>query len=322
MSFDSSNHPISPDLYCSEVTSEVIHLDSDDEALKFNVLWGDSDHDDSDDESILLNLLESEHNQVQEQTKFLGQQLRKKTWLINAREEAINWILKVHAYYSFKPETAYLSVDYFNRFLLSHTFTQDKAWPLQLLSVTCLSLAAKMEESKVPLLLDLQVIESRFLFKPKTVQRMELLVMASLKWRLRTITPFDFVHLFISKLLCSASTWGDLSYIVSLVSDVIIRTCLGINTVMDFLEFSPSTIAAAALLWVTNQCVDDKKSYCLHKNISIEMVKKCYKLMKQKLIIRRSELYWPKISQLLPRSPTCVLDHAAAMQESSDAHKL
>ena len=29
-----------------------------------------------------------------------------------------------------------------------------------------------------------------------------------------------------------------------------------------------------------------------------------------------------EIRQLLPRSPTCVLDHAAAMQESSDAHKL
>ena len=96
MSLDSSsNHPIIPDLYCSEVTSEVIHLDSDDEAMKLNVLWGDSDHDDSD-ESILLSLLESEHDQVQEQTKSLGQQLRKKTWLINAREEAINWILKVH----------------------------------------------------------------------------------------------------------------------------------------------------------------------------------------------------------------------------------
>ena len=121
---------------------------------------------------------------------------------------------------------------------------QDKAWPLQLLSVTCLSLAAKMEESKVPLLLDLQVIESRFLFKPKTVQRMELLVMASLKWRLRTITPFDFVHLFISKLLCSASTWGDLSYIVSLVSDVMnftlvsIFKCLVKGQTFDYVSLS------------------------------------------------------------------------------------
>ncbi|RDX76470.1 Cyclin-D1-1, partial [Mucuna pruriens] len=310
MSIDSPNHP-TPDLYCREATSEVTHLDSDEDLKLINVLWGDSDGD----ETCLLSLLESEHDQVQEQTKSLGQ-LGKKTWLINAREEAIKWILKVHAYYSFRPETAYLSVNYLDRFLLSHTLTQDKAWPLQLLSVACLALAAKMEETKVPLLLDLQVIQSNFLFKPKTVQRMELLVMATLKWRLRTITPFDFLHFFIAKLSCSASTWGDLSYIVSRVSDVIIRTCL----VMDFLEFSPSTIAAAALLWVTNQCVDDKKSDCFHKNISIEMVQRCYKLMKKKLVIRRSELYWPKTLQLLPRSPTCVLDHAA-MQESSDAHK-
>ncbi|TKY55601.1 Cyclin-D1-1 protein [Spatholobus suberectus] len=310
MSIDSSNHP-TVDLYCSEVTSDVFQLDSDEANLKLSDLWGDTDSD----ESCLLSLLESEHDQVQEQTKSLGQ-LRKKTWLINAREEAISWILKVHAYYCFRPETAYLSVNYLDRFLLSHTLTQDKAWPLQLLSVACLALAAKMEETKVPLLLDLQVIDSKFLFKPKTVQRMELLVMASLKWRLRTITPFDFVYLFIAKHSCSASTWGDLSYMVSRVSDVIIRTCL----VIDFLEFSPSTIAAAALLWVTNQCLDEKKSNCFHKNISIEMVQKCYKLMMQKQIIRRSEFFWPKTLQLLPRSPTCVLDHAA-MQESSDAHK-
>lgn len=34
---------------------------------------------------------------------------------------------------------------------------QTNGWPLQLLSVACLSLAAKMEEPLVPSLLDLQV---------------------------------------------------------------------------------------------------------------------------------------------------------------------
>jgi len=34
---------------------------------------------------------------------------------------------------------------------------QTSGWPLQLLSVACLSLAAKMEETLVPSLLDLQV---------------------------------------------------------------------------------------------------------------------------------------------------------------------
>lgn len=34
---------------------------------------------------------------------------------------------------------------------------KDKAWMMQLLSVACLSLASKMEETEVPLILDLQV---------------------------------------------------------------------------------------------------------------------------------------------------------------------
>ena len=90
MSLESTSHQ-TPDLYCSEVTSEVIDLEDSDEALKLNyVLWGDS----NSDESCLLSLLESENDQLQEQTKSPRQ--IPKTWLINAREEAINWILKVH----------------------------------------------------------------------------------------------------------------------------------------------------------------------------------------------------------------------------------
>ncbi|CAL5421337.1 unnamed protein product [Camellia sinensis] len=75
---------------------------------------------------------------------------------------------------------------------------EGKRWLWQLLSVACLSLAAKMEETRAPLLLDLQVLEPKFMFEPKTVQRMELFVMAKLKWRLRVITPFDFVDYFFA----------------------------------------------------------------------------------------------------------------------------
>ena len=39
-------------------------------------------------------------------------------------------------------------------------FQEDKAWMKQLLSVACLSLAAKMEETYVPPSLDLQVRET------------------------------------------------------------------------------------------------------------------------------------------------------------------
>ncbi|KAI4315084.1 hypothetical protein L6164_027930 [Bauhinia variegata] len=277
------------DLFCDEAVSDVVSLDS-------NI-----PNYESDEESRVLSLLESELDQTQgkEQSLLLGQ-LHKKTCFRTAREEAINWMLKVHAYYKFSPETAYLSANYLDRFLLSHTLPQGKAWPMQLLSVACLALAAKMEEACVPLLLDLQLIDPKFVFKPKTVQRMELLVMASLKWRLRVITPFDFIRLFISKFSCSASPFGDLNQIMSRVSDVIIRTC----TVMDFLEYPPSTIAAAAMVWVTDQYVDDQKSGFIHKNISREMVQKCYNLMKQNV------QHVPKKPESLPPSPACVLDHA------------
>ena len=99
---------------------------------------------------------------------------------------------------------------------------------MQLLSVSCLSLAAKMEETTVPFLLDLQIIRPRFLFKPKTVKRMELLVMNTLKWRLRTITPFDFVHYFISRISCiNNSQQNSLCHLFSCASDIIISTCKG-----------------------------------------------------------------------------------------------
>ncbi|XP_038978735.1 cyclin-D2-1-like [Phoenix dactylifera] len=96
-----------------------------------------------------------------------------------ARQESVTWILKVHGYYRFRPLTAYLAVNYMDRFLSSHRLPSN-GWALQLLSVACLSLAAKMEETLVPSLLDLQVEGARFIFEPRTICRMELLVLTAL----------------------------------------------------------------------------------------------------------------------------------------------
>ncbi|KAF7809938.1 Cyclin-D1-1 [Senna tora] len=295
------------DLYCNEAAA------ASDDAVSFhseNLPW-DSDH-----EGCVLTLLDSELDQIQDKQKSLAQ-LRENTCLVSAREEAINWILKVQDYYSFRPETAYLSVNYLDRFLLSHSLPRDRGWPMQLLAVACVAVAAKMEERRVPLLLDLQTMEPRrrVLFKPKTVQRMELLVMATLRWRLRCVTPFDFAPLFVAKLSSSssASIKTTLNHIISRVSHVINRTCL----VTDFFEFRPSTIAAAALLWVIHQYVDEQMSLsCLHQYINTEMVQKCYKLMKKKhKILQSLHFVATEVESSLPPSPTCVLDHAA-MQES------
>lgn len=74
-----------------------------------------------------------------------------------ARREAVEWMLKVNAHYSFSALTAVLAVNYLDRFLFNFRFQNEKPWMSQLAAVACLSLAAKVEETQVPLLLDLQV---------------------------------------------------------------------------------------------------------------------------------------------------------------------
>lgn len=77
--------------------------------------------------------------------------------LMMVRKEAIDWVLRVKAHYGFTALTGVLAVNYFDRFISSLNFPRDKPWMGQLAVVACLSLAAKVEETQVPLLLDLQV---------------------------------------------------------------------------------------------------------------------------------------------------------------------
>lgn len=42
-------------------------------------------------------------------------------------------------------------------------------------------------------------IDTRYIFEPRTIFRMELLVLDALDWRLRSITPFTFMYLFAFK---------------------------------------------------------------------------------------------------------------------------
>ena len=64
--------------------------------------------------------------------------------------------------------------------------------------MACLSLAAKMEEIKVPALSEFQAGECNF--ESKEFQRMELLVLNTLEWRMGSITPFAFLPFFITKM--------------------------------------------------------------------------------------------------------------------------
>ncbi|GMI68014.1 hypothetical protein HRI_000470700 [Hibiscus trionum] len=284
----SLNHPTLPNLYCNEAANEVVSWEAD----------GDNASDycfvDYDTESLSY-LFDSEVDRMPE-SKLLSSRFHDlPSDIVRARQEAIQWMLKVHCFYRFRPEIAYLSINYMDRFLSTRALPQGKGWAMQLLSVSCLSLAAKMEETSVPFLLDLQIIKPRFLFKPKTVERMEVLVMKTLKWRLRTITPFDFVHYFIAK-ISKSQPQNSPRHLFSSASHLIVNTCKAI----DSLDYPPSAIAAAVALWLTNHSVDDQTLGSLHNRLNQEMVRRIYKVIEGK-----------KCSlEVMPTSPIGVLEAA------------
>ncbi|KAK8512439.1 hypothetical protein V6N13_083013 [Hibiscus sabdariffa] len=178
-----------------------------------------------------------------EEQNQLFDSLRSNENLAVARSDAVEWMLKVNAHYSFSALTAVLAVNYFDRFLFSFRFQSDKPWMTQLAAVACLSLAAKVEETQVPLLLDLQVEDSKYMFKAKTIQRMEIMVLSTLQWKMNPVTPISFLHYIARRLgLKGHCCWEFLrrcdQILLSLVSD------------SRFLCYLPSVMATAIMLRV------------------------------------------------------------------------
>ncbi|XP_058190400.1 cyclin-D4-1-like isoform X2 [Rhododendron vialii] len=228
---------------------------------------------------------------------------------LTSRQDSVNWILKVHSHYQFGPVTAFLSVNYLDRFLSSNSLPKANGWPFQLLAVACLSLAAKMEERYVPLLLDLQIFEPKFVFEPQTVQRMELWVMASLNWRLRSVTPFDYIDYFVSKLSRSGSESDFTGPVVAISSDLILDTL----RVIDFSGFPPSLVAAAAVVAAARESADLPETF--YERVNKEMVRSCLQLMEVYLMDTCPSVGHKdrSISEPPPPpSPDGVLDAAAA----------
>lgn len=234
--------------------------------------------------------------------------------LAAVRRDAIDWIWKVIEHYNFAPLTAVLSVNYLDRFLSVYELPEGKAWMTQLLAVACLSLASKMEETYVPLPLDLQVADAKFVFEARTIKRMELLVLSTLKWRMQAVTPCSFIDYFLHKFNdCDTPSMLALSR----STDLILSTAKG----ADFLVFRPSEIAASVALAAfgerNSSVVERATTNC--KYINKERVLRCYELIQDKITMGSIVLKSAGSSMFsVPQSPIGVLDAAACLSQQSD----
>ncbi|KAJ8773249.1 hypothetical protein K2173_028426 [Erythroxylum novogranatense] len=199
-------------------------------------------------------------------------------WVKCARLEAIEWILKSRATFGFRLQTAYLSMLYLDRFLSRRSIDGEKLWAVRLLSVACLSLAAKMEEMKIPSLSEFQIDD--YNFETKLIQRMELLVLSTLEWKMISVTPFSFLHYFIVKCCKDESP-----------SMLMLRRTVGLilNLMreINLIDHRPSAIAIAATLAALDQGLTRVELECKMNSIlcshflEIEDVFKCYALIQR-----------------------------------------
>ncbi|KAF2295353.1 hypothetical protein GH714_032643 [Hevea brasiliensis] len=235
--------------------------------------------------------------------------------LMVVRKEAIDWVLRVKAHYGFTALTGVLAVNYFDRFISSLNFPRDKPWMGQLAAVACLSLAAKVEETQVPLLLDLQVEESKYVFEAKTIKRMELLVLSTLQWRMNPVTPISFFDHIMRRLgLKNQLHWEFFRRCERLLLSVIVDS--------RFMSYLPSTLATATMLHVIKEAEPCNQVEYQHQLMSVikiseDKLNECYKLI---LELSGSENQSCKRKYpLTPSSPNGVIDAYFSCDSSNES---
>ncbi|KAL6623504.1 hypothetical protein ACP70R_033383 [Stipagrostis hirtigluma subsp. patula] len=213
------------------------------------------------------------------------QSVASEEWFRQARLAAVKWILETRGCFGFGHRTAYLAIAYFDRFCLRRRV--DRAampWAARLLSVACVSVAAKMEECSAPALSEFDA-GGGYEFCSASIRRMELLVLSTLGWRMGAVTPFDYLPCFSSRLHQHGGGGGggcDGARVTLNAIGFIFATA----EAGSVLDHRPSSVAAAAILaasygpLLTKEAMDSKMSYLSPSRlIEKEDVHACYSMM-------------------------------------------
>ncbi|KAI4299265.1 hypothetical protein L6164_032741 [Bauhinia variegata] len=160
------------------------------------------------------------------------------------RSEAISLMLQVQFSCNLDPFVAYLASNYLDRFLSRQEIAQGKPWLLRLIVISCLSLASKMKNTPFSFS-DIQ--NEGCIFEAQSIQRTELLILGTLEWRMRSITPFSFLDFFISSTELKDPSMEKVHK--ERASEIIFNAHYDIK----FLKFKPSIIAAAALISASHE---------------------------------------------------------------------
>ncbi|XP_065009465.1 cyclin-D5-1-like [Musa acuminata AAA Group] len=198
--------------------------------------------------------------------------------LKSARSDAVRWILKMKVLFGLGMRTAYVAASYLDHFCVHRSIDsmRDKSWAIRLLSLSCLSLAVKMEELKVPALSEFRTEDYRF--QTEAIQRMELLILSTLEWKMSMITPFSYLSYFASRFQEHGSedlAWEAITLILASIEAI------------NLVEYRPSVVAAAAILAASHERLTQKSvelklsAISSFRPLDTDRVFSCYSLMIQ-----------------------------------------
>ncbi|GMI82394.1 Cyclin D6;1 [Hibiscus trionum] len=233
---------------------------------------------------------------------------------VSFRQEAISLIFQEQYSCNLDPHTQYLAINYMDRFISWQEIPQGNPWVVKLLVIACISLAAKMKEIHFSFS-DFQR-EGGFIFDPLAIQRMELLVLDALNWRMRSITPFSFLTFFVS--LFELKDPPLIQALKDRAANVIFQARNEINLV----EFKPSIIAASALLLACHglfplQFPSFETSILSCEYVNKEMGLKCFNAMREMV---NNESMVDVVSSSSTRTPISVLDCHCNKSESESTN--
>ncbi|XP_065854056.1 putative cyclin-D7-1 [Euphorbia lathyris] len=229
--------------------------------------------------------------------------------LIFSRFRAIQWLIKTCTRFNLSLVALFNAANYLDRFISINHCHEWKNWMMELLSVACLSVAAKFSETSLPSLHEIQMEGLDHTFEPITIQQMELILLNTLKWRLSSTTSYSFLELLMTMKM-------DDLFQSSLLKDLLLDrvTQLLLQTILDYkmVECRPS-IAAISAMWcgMEELMPSQSQAYLTHitgffNHIHKDEIVKCRDIMLETKLV--DPVYdCRENSEKCPSSPVTVL---------------
>ncbi|KAK1426998.1 hypothetical protein QVD17_15680 [Tagetes erecta] len=200
--------------------------------------------------------------------------LESNTFVSERRLKAINWFIHSQRRFNFCIGTVFNAVNYVDRFIDMNKCHGWSYWMMELLSLTCLSIAIKFNETCPPSLREIQE-GLEYCFEPKLIQKMELKVLKSLGWELDSITPYTYVELIDCELNREFKPFAR-----SRLDEILLASSLDVK----LLEYRPCVIAISGL-----KCIIEDEHCLSHITNFIpeeqeKNIQSCYNMIQEILV--------------------------------------